>query len=73
MLVYPKAFVGKYASLKRGCIIESMAVVNFGATIGECIFASAGAIINYRILINAYGYINSGAIVRIRICNVYVY
>lgn len=64
VLIHPRAFVGKYASLKRGCIVEPMAVVNSGATVGECTFISAGAIVNHSVLIDAYCHINIGAIVK---------
>lgn len=64
VLVHPRAFVGKYANLKRGCIVEPMAVVNSGFDIGECTFVSAGAIVNRSVLMNDCCRINIGAIVK---------
>lgn len=66
ILVHPRTFVGKYANLKKGCIIEPMAVVNSGSNVGECRFISAGAIVNHSVLIDAYCHINVGAIVKAR-------
>lgn len=64
VLVHPRAFVGKYATLRKGCIVEPMAVVNSGTEIGECTFISAGSIVNHNVLIGAFSHINVGAIVK---------
>lgn len=63
-LVHPRAFVGKYATIRKGCIIGPMAVVNSGTEINEGTLISAGAIINNNVLIGAFSHINVGAIVK---------
>ena len=64
VLVHPKAFVGKYATIRKGCIIEPMAVVNFGTDVSEGTIVSAGVIINHSVLVGAFSHINVGAIVK---------
>ena len=64
VLIHPKAFVGKYATIRKGCIIEPMAVVNSGTEVSEGTIISAGAIINHSVLVGAFSHINIGAIVR---------
>lgn len=64
VLVHPKVFVGKYATIRKGCIIEPMAVVNSGTEVSEGTIISAGAIINHSVLVGAFSHINIGAIVK---------
>ena len=63
VLVHPRAFVGKYASMRKGCIVEPMAVVHSGANLGDCVLVSAGAVVNHSSIVEAYSHVNVGAIV----------
>ncbi|MCD8013679.1 MAG: PglB [Lachnospiraceae bacterium] len=66
ILVHPRAFVGKYASIQKGCIIEPMATVHSGATLGVGVVVSAGAIVNHSTFIGDYSHLNVGSIVEAR-------
>ncbi|MCF0134695.1 MAG: PglB [Blautia sp.] len=66
VLIHPKAHVGKYASLKMGCIVEPMAVVHSGANVGPCTLISSGAVVNHSTLIEGYCHVDIGGLVSAR-------
>lgn len=63
-MVHPRSFVGKYSTIRKGCIVEAMAVVNSGTEVGEGTIISAGAIINHSVLVGAFSHIDIGASVK---------
>jgi len=62
-LVSPRAYVSPSARINKGCIVESMAVINTGSELAIGVLVSAGAVINHNSFIGDGCHINCNAVV----------
>lgn len=64
ILIHPISFVGQYANIQKGCIIEPMATVQSGSILGVGVLVSAGCVVNHSIFIGDYCHLDVGSTVK---------
>lgn len=63
ILIHPRAFIGKYARLHKGCVVEAMAVIQSGSELGMGVFVSAGAVVNHCVYVGDFCHLDTGSVV----------
>lgn len=63
VLIHPRAFVGKYARLRKGCVVEAMATIQSGSNLGIGVFVSTGAVVSNSTFIGDYCHLCAGSVV----------
>ena len=63
ILIYPRAFVGKYARLRKGCVVEAMAMIQSGSNLGIGVLVSSGAVVSHSTFIGDYCHLCAGSVV----------
>lgn len=58
VLVSPRAYVSKSATLGEGCVVEPMAVVHSCCSLGKGCLVSAGAVINHAAVCSDYVHVD---------------
>lgn len=62
-IISDKAYVSPYVVLEKGCIVETMAVINANALIEKGSIVSSGAVINHNAVVHKFCHIDCNSIV----------
>lgn len=63
VLVHPRSFVGKYARIQKGTIVETIATVQSGLFVGSGVAVSSGCIVDANTYVADFCNLNAGSII----------
>ena len=63
VLVHPRSFVGKYARIQKGTIVEPMATVQSGSFVGSSVVVSSGCIVDANTYVSDFCNLSAGSII----------